>query len=184
MRDIDDLISCDDFDDATQQCVFINAAGTVKVRGALVSVGASFSDSFSGQLSYTHNKAEVDGGGQVSRIPKNLTKALLDFHPAGKPIGATISLNYVGDVSTRVDGVPTAYGKYTVVDLSARYMFGEGRKQQVNLALQNALDEQYGRPSRGCLDVSTDGPFDCSSHYVYVNLGLPRTLRLNYTHGF
>ncbi len=184
MRNINDLISCDDFDATTDQCVFTNASGTVEVRGAFVSVGASFSDSLSGQLSYTHNKAEVDGGGQVARIPKDLTKALLDFHPAGKPIGATISLNYVGDVSASVDGVPTAYGKYTVVDVSGRYMFGEGRKQQLNLALQNVLDEDYGRPSRGCMDVSTDGPFDCSSHYVYVNRGLPRTVRLSYTHGF
>ncbi len=184
MRSIDDLISCDGFDDTTEQCLFLNSPGKVEVRGALVSVGGSFSDSVSAELSYTHNKAQVDGGGQVSRIPKDLTKAVLDFHPAGKPLGATIALNYVGETSVSIRGTPTSYGKYTVVDLSGRYMFGEGKKQQLTLALQNVLDEEYGRPGGGCRDVSTDGPFDCSSPYVFVNLGLPRTVRFSYTHGF
>ncbi|MEO8467568.1 MAG: TonB-dependent receptor [Gammaproteobacteria bacterium] len=184
MRNTDDLIDYGEFDTTTGQDVFANVEGTVKVRGALVAVGGSFTDSVSAELSYTHNKAENDGGGQIARIPKDLTKAVLDFHPAGSALGATIALNYVGDVSVGVNGVPTSYGKYTVIDLSGRYVFGEGKKQQLNLALQNALDEEYGRPSKGCLDVSTDGPYDCSSPYTYVNLGLPRTLRFSYTHGF
>jgi vitamin B12 transporter len=50
--------------------------------------------------------------------------------------------------------------------------------------LQNALDENYGRPSRGCADNTTDGPFQCSSPYIYQNLGLPRTLRASYSYAF
>jgi vitamin B12 transporter len=183
-RDIEDLIDYDGYDDVTQQDLFDNVAGTVKVRGAEVTVGGSFSDSLGADLSYTHNRSRQDGGRQLSRIPENLTKASLDYHPVGRAFGGTLAVNWVGAVSASVAGTPIGYGNYAVVDVSGRYLIGADRKQQLNVSLQNALDEEYGRPSQGCADVATDGPDDCSAPYTYVNLGLPRTLRVSYTHRF
>jgi vitamin B12 transporter len=120
-----------------------------------------------------------------------VTKASLDFHPTSSPFGATIAVNYVGNVSANIAGYPTSddltpvsYGNYTVVDLSGRYFLGKDRKQQLTLSIQNAFDEEYGRPQRGCADNPADGPYDCSDPYLYVNLGLPRTVRFSYTHAF
>jgi vitamin B12 transporter len=61
---------------------------------------------------------------------------------------------------------------------------GKDRKQRLTLSIQNAFDEEYARPSRGCADTPDDGPYDCSIPYLYANLGLPRTVRFSYTHGF
>jgi vitamin B12 transporter len=102
----------------------------------------------------------------------------------GRAFGGTVAVNWVGAVSDSVAGTPIGYGNYAVVDVSGRYLIGADRKQQLNVSLQNALDEEYGRPSQGCADVATDGPDDCSAPYAYVNLGLPRTLRVSYTHRF
>jgi vitamin B12 transporter len=190
-RDIDDLISCDGTDEATDQCVFINVEGTVKVRGAAVDFTGSFSPDVSASLSYAHNRARADGGPQLSRIPEDVTKASLDFHPASSPFGATIAVNYVGNVSANISNFPVSgestvvgYGNYAVVDIAGRYFLGRDRKQQLTLSIQNAFDEEYGRPSRGCGDNPADGPSDCTDKYLYTNLGLPRTVRFSYTHGF
>ena len=78
----------------------------------------------------------------------------------------------------------TGYGDYTLVDLSARYFLDAGRHQQLNFSIRNLFDEQYGTPGRGCRDVATDGPYDCSIPYVYTNLGLPRTFTASYSYRF
>jgi vitamin B12 transporter len=67
-----------------------------------------------------------------------------------------------------------------VVDLSGRWFLDPARRQTLNVSMLNLFDQSYGRPSRGCRDVATDGPFDCSSPYIYVNRGLPRTFRASY----
>ena len=107
-RDIDDLIAgCDVFDDDTNQCVFSNSASTVKVRGGALDFMGSFSQNVSATFSYAHNRARTNGGAQIARIPEDVTKASLDFHPASSPFGATIALSYVGNVSAEVGGYPT-----------------------------------------------------------------------------
>lgn len=183
-RNVKNLIDYDTFDEDTQQDVFGNVAGTVKVRGFEAQVDASLNAAFGGTISYTHNTSKVDGGPQLDRTPKELLKASLDYHPGDKPWGATLSVNYTGETHIGLAGVEQEYGKYTVVDLSGRYYIDSARRQMLNLAIQNLLDEDYGRPARGCRDVATDGPFDCSAPYIYVNRGLPRTLRLSYTLSF
>jgi outer membrane cobalamin receptor len=191
-RDIEDLIAgCDVFDDATDQCVFSNSPSTVKVRGAALDFTGAFSENVSATLSYAHNRARTNDGPQIARVPEDVTKASLDFHPTRSGFGASIAVNYVGNVSANIGGYPTSddvtpvsYGNYTVVDISGRYFLDQDRKQRLTLSVQNAFDEEYGRPSRGCIDNSADGPYDCSDPYIYVNLGLPRTVRFSYTHGF
>jgi vitamin B12 transporter len=183
-RDINNLIDFESFDPVTQQDVFGNVPGTVKVRGGEAVLDAAFSEAVSANFNYTYASSKMDGGAQTDRVPKSVLKASLDYHPANLPIGATATLSYTGAVNTSVGGVEIPYGHYTVVDLSGRYFIDAGRHHELILSLQNAFDTRYGRPGRGCLDVSTDGPFDCSAPYVYVNRGLPRTLRGSYLFRF
>jgi vitamin B12 transporter len=179
-REIKDLIDYDLFDEDTGQYVFNNVPGKVRVRGAELVVGADLAAGTSAHLSFVRNRSHAGDGVQLSRVPESLLKANLDYAPASRPFGASLSLNYTGNVAAPVGGNRVSYGNYAVVNFSARYFLGESRQQRINLGLQNAFDREYGRPSRGCDDVSTDGPYDCSSPYVFVNRGLPRTATLSY----
>lgn len=183
-RDITNLIDYDEFDEETEQLIFGNVAGTIKVRGAQVVLGGKVGDAFSTDFSVTHNRSRQDNGDQITRVPEDLAKASFDYHPAGRPFGATLSINYTGDIFTNIDGERVNYGKYTIVDLSGRYFLDADHRHRLNLSLQNAFDEEFGRPARGCRDVAGEGAFDCSVHYQFVNLGLPRTLRASYTYAF
>jgi vitamin B12 transporter len=100
------------------------------------------------------------------------------------PFGVTLALSYTGKVSRTIGGTDIDYGQYAVVDLSGRYFVDGNHKHQWVLSVQNIFDEQYGSPARGCADVVTDGPYDCSIPYFYSNLGLPRTVRAGYTYSF
>jgi outer membrane cobalamin receptor len=183
-RDINNLIDYATFDDATGQAVFGNVPGTVRVRGGEIALTAAFTESTSAVLNFTRNQSKQDGGVQTDRVPEQLLKGSLDFHPQALPFGATLSVSYTGKTYITVGGNPLEYGKYTVVDLSGRYFLDNARKQRLSVSVQNLFDREYGRPNRGCLDVATDGPYDCSSPYVYVNRGLPRTAVFRYTYDF
>jgi vitamin B12 transporter len=183
-REIRNLIDYEEFDETTQQDVFGNVPGKVKVRGFEVALEGSLSNALSSTLSVTHNRSRNGGGEQIARIPEQLVKASLDYHPAGLRFGATLAVSYTGDVAATIGDQRIGYGKFAVVDISARYFLDASRRHRLNLSLQNAFDEEYGRPSRGCADTTTDGPYDCSAPYIYRNLGLPRTLRASYSYAF
>lgn len=183
-RDITDLIDGAYFDNTTGQEVFGNVPGTVKVRGGEIALGADVAESMSARLSFEANSSKEDGGQQLTKVPRQLGKAELDFHPPDRPFGATLSVSYTGDVTAPVGSDVIPYGRYTIVDLSGRYFFDAEHKQRMSLSIQNLFDRAYGTPYRGCLDVPTDGPYDCSSPYVYVNRGLPRTASIRYSYDF
>ena len=183
-RDVKNLIDLADYDPVTEQEIYGNLPGVVKVRGGQVQVDAQLTDAISGVASYTYTSSKQDGGAQLARVPRDLFKASFDWHPAGAPFGATLTLNHTGETRVQVAGTTLEYGDYTVVDLSGRWYLDRRRRQTLNLALQNLFDQEYGRPSRGCRDVATDGPFSCSSPYFYVNRGLPLTARFSYSVAF
>jgi vitamin B12 transporter len=183
-RDIQNLIDYATFDATTGQDVFGNVAGTVQVRGAEGSVEAAFGSELSGKVSYTFNSSKPQGGTQIQRVPNSLGKVSLDYHPADLPVGLTLSANYTGDVYTPVRSSTLNYGNYAVFNIAGRYFLDSARRQKLNVSVENLFDRQYGRPSKGCLDVPTDGPYDCSAPYTYVNLGLPRTYRVTYSYTF
>jgi outer membrane cobalamin receptor len=183
-RDIRDLIDFDQFDPVTQQSVFNNVPGTVRVRGWEAVLDGSISAALGINSSYTQNCSLQDNDAQISRIPEQLAKLSVDYHPPGRRVGATLTLNHTGKVFTTVGANRVGYGDTVVVDLSGRFFFDHDHKHRITLSVQNLFDKEYGRPQQGCADVATDGPFDCSAPYTYVNLGLPRTLRASYTHEF
>jgi vitamin B12 transporter len=183
-RNITGLIDFTTFDDATGQDVFGNLADRVKVRGGEAVINAEYADVVAA-ASYTYSSARAtDTDAQISRIPLSLFKASLGYHPRNLPLEAGINVRHTGPVSTSIAGDSLPYGSYTVVDLQGRIYLDSARHHRVTLDLNNVFNEEYGRPARGCQDVATDGPYDCSSPYIYVNRGLPRTLRASYEYKF
>jgi vitamin B12 transporter len=183
-RDITDLIDYGVFDDATGQDVFDNVAGTVRVRGAELLLGTEFSRSMTANVSFLSSHSRQPDGMQLARVPKRMGKLNVDYHPASSPFGASVAVRLTGDVEASVAGNRIDYGNFAVVDLSARYFIDAGRKQRLTVSVQNLLDREYGRPSRGCQDASTDGPYDCSAPYIFTNRGLPRTAVFRYSYDF
>lgn len=162
-RDIQDLIDYGFFDSTTGQDVFDNVAGTVKVRGAELLLGAESSRSVRANVSFSSSQSRQADAAQLARVPRQMGKLSLDFHPAASAFGASLAVHFTGDVDTSVSGARIDYGNFAVVDLSGRYFIDAGRKQRLTVSVQNLLDRNYGRPSRGCQDAATDAAYDCSS---------------------
>jgi len=181
-RDITDLIDFASFDAETQQAVFGNVPGTVRERGAELAIDKAVLQDLIASLSYTFNHVRLESGQQLDRIPRELFKFALDYHPDNARIGVTASLTYTGAVTTIAGSQRVQYGNYAVANLAGRYFLDSRRRHQLNFAVENLFDREYGIPAQGCEDVPTDGPYDCSRPYVYVNRGVPVTLRASYTY--
>lgn len=173
-RNITDLIALDGFDDVTQQEIFENIAGEVKVRGGELTLDAAPTDSISMTASYTYNHARQAGDLQITRVPEQQAKAMIDLHSANSRWGATLNLNYVGSVFQSVWDGREKYGNYLVVDLAGRVFLDSGRHQSITARLENAFDKEYAA-SLGSAVRDADG-----SDYTYWNLGVPRTFQLRY----
>lgn len=154
-----------------------NVPGTVKVRGGQAVLSVEAGNGLSGRLSFTRNNSEDPEGQQISRIPKSVVQAGLDYAQPGGRWGAGVVLNHIGDVRTSVGGARVAYGDYAVVDLTARYYIGDAKRHRVGARLENALDEEYGRAQRGFRDSDDSG-------YTVLAVGTPRLWTLNYTYSF
>jgi vitamin B12 transporter len=154
-----------------------NVPGKVKVRGAQAVLSAQAGNGFSGRLSFTRNQSEDPDGQQISRVPKSVMQVGLDYAQPGGRWGAGLVLNHVGDVRTSVGDDLVAYGDYTIVDVTTRYYFDDARHHRVGLRLENAFDEEYGRPQRGRLDSDDSG-------FTALAVGTPRSWTMNYTYSF
>jgi outer membrane cobalamin receptor len=179
-RELTNLIDYATFDVVTNQAVFGNVPGTVRTKGGELTLNASFDQSLSANANFTYADAkDPNTGMQISRVPKELIKAGLDYHPQALPWGATVTANYFGS-TTRTglwDGTET-YGKALVVDASARYFIDSGRRQRIDVTLQNLTDKTYATGlGNGVRD--SDG-----SSYTFWDLGVPRTLRVQYSYHF
>ena len=178
-RDVDNLIDFESFDSLTNQSVFGNVPGTVRVRGGEFILDAAVNDDLSASGSYTYSPARESGGQQVSRIPEQLAKASVDYHPSNLPFGLFFSANYVGKVFDSQAGLTHVnYGGYVVFNVSGRVFLDTERRHRLDLSLFNIFDRQYASSlAHGVSDVS-------STSYVVENLGLPRTLQIRYTYNF
>ena len=177
-RDVKNLIDYDTFDPVTDQDVFGNVAGTVRVRGGEVAVDGALTGEISGSASYTYTTAKQDGGTQLTNIPVSLAKATLDYHPAMLPFGVTGSMNYVGSVYGSPSGTPINFGNYVVFNASARLYLDEARKQRIDVGVNNIFGKRYATSLMNGFSDATGDP------YTVPNLGQPRTFMARYTFGF
>ena len=174
-RDVTNLIDFvyDEVQDLDQ---VMNVPGKVKVRGGELALQAAFTNAFSGRLSYTHTSSEREGE-QIQRIPKSLIQAGMEYAPASRQFGVNVSANHLGDVFVTNFSGDVQYGDYTLVDMASWYYVDDARHHRVSARLENAFDEEYGRPGTGRRDAD-------NSPYTIVNRGTPRTFHLNYTYSF
>lgn len=179
VRDVANLIDYQSFDAATNQEVFGNVPGTVRVRGGEVALDSALTDEVSANASYTYSSATEGGGLQVARIPVSLAKASVDYHPDHMPFGLSASLNYVGDVYDNAAGLTHLdYGDYVVVNASARVFLDPERHHRIDLTLNNLFNKQYATElTQGISDVTGNA-------YPVPDLGQPRTFLARYTYSF
>jgi vitamin B12 transporter len=178
-RDVTDLISPSGFDKATNQSLFENIPGTVRVRGATAVVEGQIAPAWSGSASYTYSSSVQTGNEQIDSVPRNLAKGWIDWHPLTLPVGAAVYVNYVGDSyqSFGTDDREKITGHF-LLDVAARVFLDKDRRHKFNLSLSNALNAKYATAlGKGVRDA--DG-----SDYTYWYLGAPRTLSAKYTFHF
>ncbi len=179
-RELKNLIDYATFDPVTQQAVFGNIPGTVRTRGGEITLNALMANWLSANANYTYASARDPATGtQISRVPKAVAKAGLDFHAPSSPWGATATLNYFGttDRTGLWDGTES-YGKTALMDISGRYFIDSARRQRIDVTVQNLFDKTYAT-GLGTGIRDSDG-----SPYTFWNLGVPRTLRISYSHAF
>lgn len=179
-RDITNLIDYATFDATTDQAVFGNVPGTVRVRGGEAQVAADFDD-FSVNFDYTYSHSVDESHQQIDGIPVQQAKASFDYHPQQLPFGVTLSAVFVGaEFATGLgaDGGRAEYGEYPVVDLAGRYFIDSRRHHIITLRIENLFDRNYATElGTGVSDA--DG-----STYVFPVRAVPRTLVARYTYRF
>jgi outer membrane cobalamin receptor len=178
LRNIQDLIAMDGFDETTHQSLFENVPGEVRVRGAELTIESQPTTAVSINASYTYNHARQAGDLQITRVPEQQAKASIDVHPEGAIWGATVNLNYVGKVYQSVWDGREQYGDYMFVDLAGRVFLDSGKHHSITARLDNVFNKQYAT-SIGSAPRDSDG-----SDYTYLNLGLTRTFQLRYNFQF
>jgi outer membrane cobalamin receptor len=177
-RNIDNLIDIV-FDANLGLDTLANIEDEVKVRGGELVLGAAFESGISLKGSFTFTDAKRSGTNlQIQDIPKSHAKFGLDYGPQGRPWGASMTVNHVGDVFRNLGIGRQEFGNYTTLDLNARLFLGADRHHRVGLRLENAFDEEYATR------VRQTTPDDGGAPYAYWHVGTPRTLHATYTYQF
>jgi vitamin B12 transporter len=178
-RNVKNLIDYATFDPVTNQDVFGNVPGTVRVRGGEIILDATVNGDLSGNFSYTYASARDESGLQVSKIPLELAKASVDYHPSDHPFGFTASLNYVGSIYANAAGQShVQYGRYVVVNAAARLFLDQERHHRVDVGLNNVFNKRYATGLTQGVSDATGDP------YVVPDLGQPRTFIVRYSYRF
>ena len=178
-RDVKNLIDLESFDPVTDQDVFGNVPGTVRVRGGELALDAAVNGDITANASFTYSSARQDSGLQATRIPLTQAKASIDYHPADRPFGLTASLNWIGDIYDNTGGFNhVQYGNYVVINASARVFLDRDRHHRIDVGLNNLFDQQYASQlTHGVSDTTGDA-------YVVPDLGQPRTAIIRYTYRY
>jgi outer membrane cobalamin receptor len=179
LRNVTDLIAASGFDATTNQSLFENVAGTVRVRGGTFVIEGQVSGAWSTSASYTYSSAQADGGLQIDKVPRHQAKAWIDWHPATLPVGGAVFAHYVGDTFQSFGSEDREkVARHAVLDVSARVFLDAERRHRISVSLSNVLDTVYATSlGKGVRDA--DG-----SDYTYWNLGTPRTLSVRYAYRF
>lgn len=182
-RRITNLIDYDYPDDpAFPNGTYINVDKKVKSEGAELEVGLFFPSGWSVNGSYTHARTRNHGATtQRDRNPEDYARGTLAYRPVDRPFGASISVNWVGDVYTTPAGFGRRnYGNYALVDLAAYFYTDRARKQRLGVTVENLFDQAYA--TRGWQSAISDaGVLDgTNSRFLYFARGVPLTARISY----
>lgn len=160
---------------------FINLPGKVTAKGFEAVVTADLSADWSLQASYTHARTRAAGSSvQLATVPEDIAQGVFDWHPQGRPYGASLLANWVGEVADNVSSGfgRQAHGHYAVVDLNGFMTFGQGDHHRLSARLENLFDKTYAtRVTRSFNDVTGDP-------YLVHYRGVPRTLHVSYAYSF
>ena len=172
-RSVDNLIGSSDG-------IRVNTDKKVTISGGefVLSYAALNDWSVTADLTYTDAKASGSRQ-QIPDIPEFAAKGLLAYEPSGQPFGFSASLLYVGSVNSDIggffpDGSFAEHGRYSVVDLSGYYEFGQGDRHRLVARIENLLDDEYATSIRTAQSDQGQG-------YLYYNLGVARTFHLFYS---
>lgn len=177
-RNVEDLISIDYSLPAYPNGFLVNTDDEIEVLGAEIILGIQLTDAVRATLDYTHTSAETKGSNeQITDVPRDTFKALLDWSPATVPVGVNVSVNYVGDVFDSVGGGVgrVEHGNYAVVDLAGHFFLDSDRRYRIGARLENVFDEDYATQVRR-VRRDVDG-----TSYGADSLGVPRTFYVTFT---
>jgi len=182
-RRITNLIDYYDPDDpAFPYGTYINVDKKVKSEGAELEVALTFPSGWSVNGSYTHARIRNHGATtQRDRNPEDYAKGTLAYRPEDRPFGASISVNWIGDVYATPAGFARRnYGNYALIDLAAYFYTDRARKQRLGVTIENLLDKEYA--TRGWQSAFSDaGVLDgTNSRFLYFARGVPLTARISY----
>ena len=180
VREIDNLIDVSYDDPLLPGGRYENVAGTVEVRGAEVTLGATLRPSLRASASYTYAQARDEGSDlQRPNIPQSYAKAMISYAPTASSWETSATLIRVGDVYKTVGAFGRVnYGHYTVLDLAGQFFVDSARRHRIGVALRNAFDEEY---TTFLTQVAAD---DGSGSILVNRLGVPRTAQITYTRTF
>ncbi len=181
-RMIKNLIDCGGFDTATDQCLFENVPGDVRVIGEELTLEARLSASLSANFDATYNHSRESGvDTQFDEVPVTQFKAGLDYHPTGAWYGAGFTVVNVGDLDDEPLGIGNGrfgYGNYTDLNLNGRIFLDDRHRQRIDLHVDNVFNHVY-YSSLGTGVSDTTG-----ADYVVHDLAMPRMFQVNYTYSF
>jgi len=141
-----DLIDFATFDAVTNQDVYGNVAGHVTARGVQFDLNAKVDEDLSANASFTYTRSRQSAAAvQFNRVPVTQFKAGIDYHPAALPFGASATLLRVGNVYDTLSGGigRREYGKYTVMNLGARFYIDSDRHHRLSVNVDNVFDKEY-----------------------------------------
>jgi len=180
-RKVSNLIVDTDDGTGSGNTITANSTNAVRVHGFSVVGSASMTSAVAASLGYTYTTSEqgnqlAGGYSSLPGLPSNRVNSSVDVHPARTPVGATLSVFWVGEIFDNASGfgrVPS--GKYTVVDLAGRYFLDPRRRHRLNVRLENLFDETYATGhGRAFTDTG-------ATPYLTSTLGVPRTFHVSYT---
>lgn len=182
-RRISDMIDTTYDDPAFPNGTYANLDGKVRSQGAELELGAELPGGWNISASYTYARVREKGTSmQLNRNPKQYAKASLAYAPEDRSFGASLNLNWIGDVWSTASGFGRSnFGNYALVDFGAYfYLDGAARRTRFGVNVENLFDKEYA--TRGYASAVTDqGALDGSnSRFLYFNRGVPRTLRMSY----
>jgi vitamin B12 transporter len=183
-RKVSDLIVDTDDGTGSGNTITANSTDAVRVHGFALVGSASLTSAVAATLGYTYTTSEqgntlAGGYNSLPGLPSNRVNWSVDFHPARKPYGGTMTFFWVGEIFNNVSGfgsVPA--GNYAVVDLAGRYFLDTQRRHRFNVRLENLFDADY---ATGNGRAFPDGG---GAAYLTTVRGVPFTLHASYTFAY